>query len=467
MVNGYEQGRALFLSRRMLLRAGLSASLLPFLAGCSVTTGNPLSPTDIAQGKEAAPGRKTVLNLYSVFGSNEAIGWVKLAQRYEEAQSEVGIKITYSPQAGSSSDNPKLFTAIAGDTPPDLAHLVPGMTPQWATLGVLTDLSQYMQASGLTRDDFWDAAWNDMNYQGKTWQVQWDADPNFPFFWNKNLFAEVGLDPEQAPQTVDEMSEYADRINKVEGGRITRIGLVPWDNYGLSNSLFTWGWSFGGEFYNPDAEEVTPDDEYVVKALEWIVKFANDLGGPDKISVSPPNLQFHPFTTGNIGMAPLVTPNLRDAQANFPEMEIGSGLIPYQGPGASAPGAGGWLGGWSIFIPRGARNPDAAWDFIRWVSATDEGTQAAWETVGFPPAYRKAPVLDTIKNDPLMAPYYDTLVTAQHSRPAIPVGAFYINQIEQYVGEALYKRLSPLDAMRTVKQNTMREWERFNRQLGL
>jgi ABC-type glycerol-3-phosphate transport system substrate-binding protein len=147
-------------------------------------------------------------------------------------------------------------------------------------------------------------------------------------------------------------------------------------------------------------------------------------------------------------------------------MHMGAGLLPYQPPGATHPGAGAWIGGWSIFIPTGAKNPDAAWDFIKWLSVTDEGTKAQWETMGFPPAYRKAAVLQEIKNDPLRGPYYDVLVTAQHSRPSILVGAFYAAQLQQLVSDAVYGRVTPLQALRTVKQNTMNEWARFQRELG-
>jgi multiple sugar transport system substrate-binding protein len=474
MVNAFAQGRSLFLSRlsrrRALKTFGLSTVLLS-LGGCSVTLGTPnalSADSSQVQGKEPAPGRKTVLEFYSVFGNSDAVGWVKLAERFEQAQSTIGIRITYAPSSGSNgSDNPKLLTAIAGNNAPDIAHVVPFATPQWADLGVMTDLSPYMKAANLTSDDFWSAAWHDMTYQGKTWQLQCNADPNFPFFWNKNLFAEAGLDPERPPQTIDEVDEYSARINKSTGGHISRIGIIPWDNYGASNSLFTWGWSFGGEFYDEQKEEVTPDNEYVVKALEWFVRSAQKVGGPDKVSISPPNLQLHPFSTGNLGMSPMVAANTRDVVKAMPDMKIGAGLLPYQAPGAQAPGAGGWIGGWSVFIPQGARNPDAAWEFIKWFSATPEGTSAFWQSIGALPGYRKAPILDEVQKDPIMGAFYQTLITAKHSRPSIPISSFYTDQLDLKVGEAIYGKNSPLQALKEARENTMKEWERYKRERGL
>jgi multiple sugar transport system substrate-binding protein len=188
-----------FLTRRQAIKTiGLGTAALAF-PGCSVMVGPPSAGLS-SLGKDPAPGRKTVIEIYSVFGGNDAANWVKLAERYEQAHPDIGVKITYAPAStGGGQDNPKLFTAIAGNSSPDLAHLTPFGTPQWADLGIMTDLTPYLQRDGITEDIFFPSAWHDMNYKGRVWQVQWDADPNFPFFWNKDLFEKSGLDPNKPP----------------------------------------------------------------------------------------------------------------------------------------------------------------------------------------------------------------------------------------------------------------------------
>ncbi len=124
-------------SRRDLLKSlGFSATALA-LSGCGVIVGSPNTTTS-ALGKDPALGRKTVLEVYSVFTSTLQAGLINLAKKYEEIQSEVGIKITYSPSGGGGgSDNPKLFTSIAGNASPDVAMLTPFSTPQWVDLGTV------------------------------------------------------------------------------------------------------------------------------------------------------------------------------------------------------------------------------------------------------------------------------------------------------------------------------------------
>src|SRR5437660_636818 len=179
MANGSEYGGKRLLTRREALKTlGLGTAALA-LSSCGVTLQSPATLTSL--GKDPALGRKTIVELYSVFGGTVRTGLIELARKYEQMQSEVGIKITYAPAAGGGgSDNPKLFTAIAANASPDLAFLTPFSTPQWAELGIMTDLTPYIKRDGLTADDFFPTAWHDMNYKDKVCQVQWDADTNFP-----------------------------------------------------------------------------------------------------------------------------------------------------------------------------------------------------------------------------------------------------------------------------------------------
>lgn len=454
------------LSRRSALKllGGISAAGL-LGSGCTITRGSP--PIDEhGLDKKPAPGRKVNIELYSVWGGTGGVGMVNLAKRFEEAQDDIGVRVVYAPAGvGGGSVQQKLFVAIAGENPPDIAQLVPSQTPQWADLGIMTDLTDRFKAAGLTQDDFFPPIWESISYEDKIFQLHWDADPNFPFFWNKKVFEEAGLDPEKPPQTIEEVDEYSAKILKKNGPNIARIGMVPWDSYGASNSMFTWGWAFGGSFFDKDTGQITPDNEYVVKALEWIVDYAKRAGGPDRLAITPPGLQIHVFGTGNVGMAPLVAPNYRDILANVKDMEIGTGQLPYAAPGADRIGAGAWIGGWGMFIPTSAKYKDEAFEFMRWVTASDEGTMAQWETTGYPPAYNKSPVLDLLKNDEVFKPYYDVLTTATNIRPPFPVSDFFFQKLDMEVNAALFGQKTPLQAMRTVRSETETELERFRKEV--
>ncbi len=458
------QGRGL-LSRRSLLRAGaaLSAGVagLGAASGCAVVSSG-RDAAAVRPNKEPAPGRKTNIEIYNIWGSTTGSGLVECAKLFEQSQPDIGVRITFAPSTGTTVQQ-KLFTAIAGRQAPDIGFCDAAQAPSWTSLGIMKDLTPYFERDGLRLEDFFDVCARSMAYQDRVWSMQWDADANFPFFWNKGLFEECGLDPERGPTTIEEVDAMAGEINRVEGGQATQIGIMPWNQYGGANSMLTWGYSFGGKFWKPGTNEATTDDEPNIRALEWMTKSAQSIGGAEAAAIAPPSLQLHPFSTGKLGMACLVTPNLLQIKQLHPEIEIGSTLLPYQPPGAERPGQGAWLGGWSCFIPAAAPQPDAAWEFVKWFSTADEGTRAQWEHIGFPVGYKKAPVNEVIASDPDAGVYHETLRNMINTRPLITVSEFHHQQMETQIQAAVYGQLTPQQALQRVRELTVREAERFER----
>jgi len=458
------------LSRRQLL-TGLGGAALALsttaLTGCTITKGEPpISTLGLSKDPAKRPNgrpRAHNLSMYSLWGATVGQGLVAVAQEFEAANPDIGVGITFAPASGTVQQKP--LTAVAGHEPPDIAQVVTLETPQWAALGIMTDLTDWFERDGLSLDDYFAPAAEAMTYNDRVYSMNWDADPNFPLFWNKDLFEQSGLDPEKPPTTIEEVDEFNAKILKRDGGMATKVGLTPWDNYGFSNSIFTWGFAFGGRFRTPGTDDVTPDDEYVVKALEWICESAKKVGGPDAVSIAPPSLALHSFSTGNLGMAPLVSSNLKDIVAAVPDLKFGSTLLPYGPPGGSKPGQGAWIGGWSAFIPTRAKEPEAAWEFIKWWSSTDAGTTSSWKNVGFPVSYKKSSSLALVKEDPIMQAYYDTLVNSTNTRPPVLVADFFTQQLETEVAKAVYGQETPLQALRNVKAATDAETKRFKREI--
>ena len=157
--------------------AALAACVAPADSGESMGEAGP-TPTP---GRMAAEDRSVQLELYSVWGGLLFNHWINAVEIYEESHPDVGVNVTFAPGHG---DNPKLLTAVAGGIAPDMAMIVDFSTAQWVELGVMSDLTPYFDAAGLTGDDYWPAAWYLMNYKGKVWQMPFDVDPNFPIFWN-------------------------------------------------------------------------------------------------------------------------------------------------------------------------------------------------------------------------------------------------------------------------------------------
>jgi multiple sugar transport system substrate-binding protein len=452
------------LSRRAVLLAavaGVAGS--GALAGCRVIDdGVGAENLSGALNKEPAPGRSRTIEMYNQWGGRAGQAWVAMAQLYEEIQDEVAVRITYAPPTADTQV--RLLTSIAAQSPPDVAFVLPEHYPQLTGLGVVTDLGPYLAADGLGAADFNPALWKAMNLTGTVYSMPAMVDPNFPLFYNRAVLADAGLDPDAPPVTLDELTAMSEAILQQQGGRITRIGTMPWNYYGYSNSLYTIGFAFGARFVSEDNERVTTESPEVVTALEWICDFAESMGGAGNVAVSQPGYSLPVLGTGNVGLMPMTAADASNLVQNS-DIDLGSAPFPYA-EGAGQPGSATWIGGWNMFIPSEAEDPDAAWDFIRWVTTTPEGTSESYEQMNNIPGLAQAPALDDLEADPVLGVFAEVLRDAQNVRPTIPVAGVLSQQLDIYVGQAVFGQLTAQQAMQRVSDTTNAAWDEFRETNG-
>lgn len=449
------------ISRRAVLLGALVGA--GSLAGCTVVSdGVGAAELSGALDKQPAPGRPRTIELYNQWGGRAGKAWVAMAELYEEIQDEVAVRITFAPPAPDTQV--RLLTAIAAESPPDVAFVTPEQYPQLTGLGVTTDLGPYLAASGLGQQNFHPTVWNAMNATGSVYSMPAMVDPNFPLFYNPALLADAGLDPESPPVTLDDLSRMSDAILRREGGRATRIGTMPWNYYGYSNSLYTIGFAFGAHFVSEDNARVTPESPAVVTALEWICDLTERMGGAGNVAVTPPGFSLPVLGTGNVAMMPM-TANDASNLAQNSDIKLASAPFPYA-EGYGEPGSATWIGGWNMFIPSKAKDPDAAWDFIRWVTTSTEGTSKNYEEMSNIPGIVQAPALAELEQDPTLGIFAEALRDAQNVRPPIPVASTYTQQLDIFVGQAIFGRISPERAMQRVSEITNAEWDEFRERNG-
>ena len=367
-----------------------------------------------------------------------------------------GIRVRSVFTPNDLSNNQKFFTAVAADKAPDATFVDGQQAAAWAAQGALSPLNKIVEAEGITKGDYFAPCWDQNEYDGKVWAMTYCADPNFAFVWNKKVFREVGLDPDKPPTTIKQLDEYNDILTKKEGGKIVRMGIIPWAQYGGANSMFTWGWAFGGDFYDPETRKVTADDPKLVEALEWMVSYA-DRYDVTKInafaSVFGSRAQ-NPLYIGQVAMQCLHIAGIEEMRQYAPDLDYGISYIPAPPDGEAHSS---WVGGWCLAIPKGSKHPEEAWEFIKWCCCDPEGTSVVAKTQGLFPGYRNSPYFDEIRTLPGYSDFLNILEECRHQRPVMPAQAFYMGSLNRAVDYAIYGRMSAEDALKSANKETQTE----------
>lgn len=435
----------------------------------AAVTGPPPTPTIQITDRTAASGRKTTIEVYSAWSGDGFTAIGELAELYEKSQPDIGVKVVF---AGALPDNEtKTFAAVAGGRPPDIAWVDGPQVSSWAVQGVLQPLDQYIQTAGLKADDYWAPSWRQNLWKDKTYALTLNSDANFGFVWNKGSFKEVDLDPEKPPTTVDEMTRFSDQLTKIEGNRVLRLGMIPWTTYGSPNSMYTWGWVFGGEFYDEASGKITADHPGVVAALEWMVEGFAKKYDPTRLAGFQAGFgqgETGPFYQGQTAMQPLNPTGVKLLGQFKPNLQYGVTYMP-TGPGGARPRAS-WVGGWCAGIPKGAKNPEAAFQFLNFMAgngASGTGVKFLAQRRGLLPGYKKSDYYpEVVEKEPVQNAFLDILKEARHQRPVVPVQAFYSKALGKALDDAVFGGKNPKEVLAEATNSTQRELETVLRRYG-
>jgi multiple sugar transport system substrate-binding protein len=249
--------------------------------------------------------------------------------------------------AAGSGGLPDLFAA-------DIVYV-----PNWVEQGLFQDISA--QIDGL---DFKD----EINKGHLAAGTSDDKEHVLPFvldlsmlFWNKELFAEAGLDPEKAPANLEEYAEAAKAVQAL--GKDGVYGTATGLNCG-GCLVFTWFpsiWADGEEVMTEDGRESllnsdTAKEMYSTWNDLWesgaVLPSSQDEAGPTWTAA---------FTEGNVGL--MFYPATLLSSTPF---DVGVAGIPGPEGGAST-----FVGGDGIGISKDSDKAAQAWNFLSWMMSED------------------------------------------------------------------------------------------------
>lgn len=188
-------------------------------------------------------------------------------------------------------------------------------------------------------------------------------------YWHKDAFAQAGLDPNRPPATWDELRAAATSLARRGRAGVERLGF---DSLAGQASLHPFAWQTGGGFQTPDGKTATLALPPNQAALEWLTDVAKDQGNWAAIHAFREKWAGgaqHPFLTGQLAMQYELDAFAGEAIARLnPDLPFGVAPLPARKPG-DPPLT--WSGGYCFVMSRTAQQPDAGWEFLKWLVSED------------------------------------------------------------------------------------------------
>ena len=372
-----------------------------------------------------------------------------------EFEKATGIKVSWE-LVGSGDIMSKQFLAqTAKDVPYDVYMTKGVYLPAYETRHVLADLRGFLNNSALTPPGY---DYEDITlayreglgvFRGKVRGIP-IAGESFFISYRKDLFDKYGKSP---PDTTEELLELAKFFQNKEPGLYgISMRAETGRTFALAWDLFTSG--FGGAIIDQKTWEVKVNTPETLASLKYFLELLQY--APPDIETFSWNSAISAFTSGKTAMwydATSLQPWIDD-----PKKSKVVGKVAYAPPPRAPKGRFGPVGGWDLSVPSLAKNKEAGWAYIAWMTSRAKakelidagGIPARFSTLNDPDYIAKNPNFVKALKEALKASG-NLISIGQRWIPATPEGKKIHKIAGYYGGQALLKKMTPEEAVKAAE----------------
>lgn len=342
-----------------------------------------------------------------------------------ERETGYDVDITYIPK---SDFNTKLNTAIATGQAPDVSYLDQPLVPRFAVDGILLNLDPYAGGkAGIDKSRYYQGALNTNVVGGKLYGLPLNQ-TCVALYYNRDLV-------KTPPTTWDEWIDMAKKVYKK--GQIAAMEVPPGGGWGAW--LFpAFVASAGGRMVTEDGAKVAFDEQPAVDALKLWIEMR-------KYSDKEVQDSANSFQNGLVATKISGPWEISGFRQNYPNLKFGVALVPAKTKNDMHASN---IGGENLVIYKSAKNPQAAWELIRFLTYRPENAILCAEVTGNFPVLLEAAQDERYHNDEALRVFLKQMETAQ-ARPRI---TSWLKINDEIVGKALDQalsgELSPEEALR-------------------
>ena len=365
-----------------------------------------------------------------------------LMDRFEEENPGITVELVSGPYASTKE---QLFAGAASGTMPDVVGLDGAWVNDFASQGVIADLTALMAEA-----DFDDSELaSQIQVDGATYMIP-VVNFVYPLFTNDDLLAQAGVTAPPSDRT-----EFADAAAAVAGlGGDTSGWVLPLSleaPNGVQNDVMSWVWASGGTMLDDGQPDVTNDD--VRGAVEYIQGLW-DAGviAPGSFTMKEQD-KVEEFTNGRVGMMIDSLAHINLIRETNPDLNFSISAIPaddgYDGergiPYAS----------WGIGVAENSENKDAAFKLVEFLMSEEINSELSSIANAFPGNVNSVP--DFVGDDELFATAFEIY---QAGYPANEfTGLPVAEELMRQFGEQLQALLDGQQGVDEMLDNTQAAWE--------
>ena len=424
------------LSRRDFLKVGgtgLAAAALLGVAGCG------------GGGEQQAGG---VTELVFSASPDDTGSAKKLVDKFNE-QNKGKYKVTFRPgNADTGQRFDQLRTQLqAGGENLDVILGDVIWTAQLAENGWISDLSNRFTED--MRGDYLPGSVEAITYEGKTYGMPWFTDTGL-LYYRKDLLEESGFSG--PPKTWDELKQMTEKV--MQDSEIKFGYVFQGANYegGVCNGL-EFIWTHGGEALDPqDSNKVLIGGPEAVAGLETYRSMVASGVSPKAVTTYKEDESAGAFLNGDAVFMrnwPYVYAILSDpAESKIRPEQVGVSEL----PSADGEPGNGTVGDQPLYINASSKNQDASWDFITFLTASEQQKLRAVEGSYLPTLISLYDDAEVQEKVPVVALAKDAL---KNTRPR-PVSPYYSDMslvMAKQFNAALTGDATPQEAARTLQRD--------------
>jgi ABC-type glycerol-3-phosphate transport system substrate-binding protein len=351
----------------------------------------------LACGGERA-GEGVTITVWETYNNEERAVFLSLVAEFERANPGITVDPVNIPFDGLE---PKILTALATDTAPDIVRVDVGFLPKLAMRGAVHPLDEY--ADEEVTQELRPVTLASCMIDGRLYGMP-DQVNGLCLFYHREMFVEAGLDPDDPPETWDEFVEYARKLTDQKKGIF---------GFGMRNSLW-WSlpfiYSYGGNILTDDNEKCALSEPGAVAGFQFKVDLYSKHrveGGAWRAGGIRDDVGFQSRKYAMVFNGPWAVKGLEASGIDF-----GVALIP-TGPAGRATN----VGGNNLAILSTCRHPGEAYKFLRHIVSRE--SQARWANeLGQIPVNRAADAMIDLEKHPYLGIFMEQMKYAV-ARPQV------------------------------------------------